>query len=162
VEDFPWPVIAVIRGYALGGGCELALACDLRLGGESAVLGQPEGGLGIVPAAGGSHRLTRLVGTAVARDLIFTGRLVKAPEALALGLLNRVVPDADLLAEARATIEATLKMAPDAIRAAKRLLNLAAAPSYDLAKAESEEQAVLFASEEKRRRMTAFLERRRP
>ena len=162
VEDFPWPVIAAIRGYALGGGCELALACDLRIGGKSAKLGQPEARLGIVPAAGGSHRLTRLVGTGVARDLIYTGRIVAAEEALRLGLLNRVVPDDEVLDTARDTARSILAMAPDAILAAKRLLNAAAAPHHDLASLEIEEQAVLFASDEKRRRMTEFLERRSP
>ena len=92
VARIPKPVVAAITGYALGGGCELALAADVRFAAEDAVLGQPEVLLGIIPGAGGTQRLTRLVGPSKAKDLIFTGRFVKADEALAIGLVDRVVP----------------------------------------------------------------------
>ena len=101
VAAIPRAVIAAVNGYALGGGCELALACDFRVVGESAKLGQPEILLGIIPGGGGTQRLARLVGPARAKDLVFSGRQVDAGEALAMGLADRVVPDADVLSEAR-------------------------------------------------------------
>ncbi|HZD67207.1 MAG TPA: enoyl-CoA hydratase-related protein [Acidimicrobiales bacterium] len=102
VADFPRAVIAAVNGYALGGGCELALACDLRVAGQGAKLGQPEVLLGIIPGGGGTQRLPRLVGPARAKDLILSGRQVDAEEALGMGLVDRVVPDAEVLATARA------------------------------------------------------------
>src|SRR5690606_10582502 len=93
IEAFPVPTIAAIRGFALGGGCEVALACDLRVAGRSARLGQPEVGLGILPAAGGTWRLQRIVGLAKAKELIFTAAIIDAEEARAIGLVNRVVDD---------------------------------------------------------------------
>lgn len=101
VEDLPVPVIAAVKGYALGGGCELAIACDLRVAGQSAKMGQPEVGLGILPGAGATHRLPRLIGLGKAKELIFTGRMVEAEEALQMGLVNRVVDDSSVLEEAR-------------------------------------------------------------
>ncbi len=102
LASFPRAVVAAINGYALGGGCELALACDLRVGGEGAKLGLPEILLGIIPGGGGTQRLARLVGPSRAKDLIFSGRHVRAEEALAMGLLDRVVPDSEVLATALA------------------------------------------------------------
>jgi enoyl-CoA hydratase len=102
IEEFPAPVIAAIKGFALGGGCELAIACDLRVLGESAKLGQPEVKLGIIPAAGGTYRLPRLVGLGIARELVYTGRMVDAQEALRIGLANAVVPDAEVVDKALA------------------------------------------------------------
>ncbi len=101
VERFPLPTIAAVRGYALGGGLELALACDIRIAADDAKLGLPEVSLGIFPAAGGTRRLPRLVGDGLARELVFTGRILDAAEAARIGLVNHVVPAADLLAEAR-------------------------------------------------------------
>src|SRR5262249_56219398 len=95
VGSIPRPVIAAVCGYALGGGLELAMACDFRVAGETARLGQPEILLGIIPGAGGTQRLARLVGPARAKDIIYTGRFVPAPEALEIGLVDRVVPDAE-------------------------------------------------------------------
>jgi enoyl-CoA hydratase len=162
VERFPLPTIAAVSGYALGGGCELALSCDLRIAGESARFGQPEVGLGIIPAAGGTYRLPRIVGAGRARDLILTGRIIDADEALAIGLINRLVPDERVLDEARATALVMAQKSPLALRAAKLAL---AASTYgpDAGHvAERLAQAILFESADKREGMTAFLAGRPP
>lgn len=162
IEQFPAPTIAAIRGFALGGGCELAAACDLRVCGESARLGQPEVTLGILPGAGATYRLPKLIGLGRARDLIFTGRMVDAQEALLMGLVNRVVPDEDVLVAARALAAEIAGNSALAVRLAKYALNASHEASTDAAQAlESVAQAVLFEDEEKRARMTAFLEKRR-
>jgi enoyl-CoA hydratase/carnithine racemase len=163
VEDFPWPVIAAIQGYALGGGCELALACDIRLAAPDAQFGQPEVKLGIIPGAGAPHRLTRAVGTALARELIFTGRLVGAEEALRCGLINRIVaPPASPLDAARELMREILKNAPMAVRLAKVALN-AAVNTVDrrATMVEYLSQGILFESDDKKKRMTAFLEKKK-
>ncbi|MBX3471602.1 MAG: enoyl-CoA hydratase/isomerase family protein [Planctomycetes bacterium] len=161
LEALPFPTIAAIRGFALGGGCELALACDLRVCGEGARLGQPEVGLGILPGAGACYRLPRLVGPGVAKELIFTGRVIDAAEARAIGLVNRVVPDGEVLDVARAIAAEIARNSALAVRLAKSALNLAHEGSTDALQAfECTAQAVLFEDEEKRRRMTAFLEKR--
>jgi enoyl-CoA hydratase len=164
VEDFPWPVIAAIDGFALGGGCELALACDIRLAAPDAQLGQPEVKLGIIPGAGAPHRLTRTVGTGLARELIFTGRLVGAEEALRIGLVNRIVaPPATPLDAAREMMREIRKNAPLAVRLAKVALN-AAVNTVDRRSTMVEylSQGILFESEDKKKRMTAFLEKKKP
>ncbi|MCA9672292.1 MAG: enoyl-CoA hydratase/isomerase family protein [Myxococcales bacterium] len=161
IETLPQPTIAAINGFALGGGCELALACDLRVAARGAKLGQPEVGLGIIPGAGGAYRLPRLVGLGRARELIFTGRVIDAAEAADIGLVERVVDDERLLDEARALAGAIAANSPLAVRLAKIVLNNGGEISSDAAMAlESTAQAVLFEDDEKRRRMTAFLERR--
>jgi enoyl-CoA hydratase len=161
VEALPFPTIAAIRGFALGGGCELALACDLRVCGESSKLGQPEVSLGILPGAGACYRLPRLIGVGAARDLIFTGRIIDAREAKELGLVNRVVPDAEVLEVARGLAREIAKNSALAVRLAKATLNLGPDASTDALQAlECTAQAVLFEDEEKRARMTAFLEKR--
>jgi enoyl-CoA hydratase len=161
VEDFPWPVIAAIDGYALGGGCELALACDLRLATPASQLGQPEVRLGIIPGAGAPHRLTRTVGTGLARELIFTGRLVGAEEALRIGLVNRVVPP-PVVDAARELMREILRNAHGAVRLAKVALN-AAVNTVDRRSAMVEclAQGILFESEEKKARMAAFLDKKK-
>lgn len=160
IEDFPRPVIAAISGYCLGGGCELALSCDIRIGSAGAVLGQPEVKLGIIPGAGAPHRLTRVVGTGMARELIFTGRLVAAEEAVRIGLLNRVVPEEDLLPAARGMMADILKNDDLAVRLSKWALN-AAVNSVDRRHQllECAAQGITFESKEKERRMAAFLNR---
>ena len=163
VEEFPWPVIAAVRGFALGGGMELAMACDVRIAAESARFGQPELNLGILPAAGGMHRLPALVGMGHAKDLVLTGRIVEAREALAMGLVSRVVPDEKLMEEAMTVAKAMAAMAPMALRLAKSVMNALGRVRPDTAFAlETAAQAVLFESEEKKIRMTAFLERKKP
>ncbi len=162
IEQFPVPTIAAVRGWALGGGCELAMACDLRVAGEGARFGQPEVRLGIMPGAGATYRLPRLVGMGRARELIFTGRIIDASEALAIGLVNYLVPDDQVLTKARALAAEIAEASPLAVRFAKLALNAAPEMSTDAALTlETLMQAILFEDEEKYRRMTAFLERRR-
>ncbi len=162
VESFPAPVIAAVNGFALGGGCELAIACDLRVLGESAKLGQPEVKLGIIPAAGGTYRLPRLVGLGRARELVYTGRIVDAAEALRLGLANAVVPDAEVVPRALALAGEIAANGRLAVRGAKRALNALARPGHENAIAfESAVQAVLFDSDDKKARMDAFLNKQR-
>ena len=159
VEDFPKPTLAAIRGFALGGGLELALACDLRVAGKGAKFGLPEVTLGIYPAAGGTWRLPRLVGLGRAKELVFTGRIFGADEALALGILERLVEDAEVLSTAQALAQQIAANAPLAVRIAKLSLN-AAARGENPATVERLGQAVLFDSKEKLDRMAAFLEKK--
>ncbi|WP_193612650.1 enoyl-CoA hydratase/isomerase family protein [Nocardioides lijunqiniae] len=123
VAAIPKPVVAAINGYALGGGCELALAADFRIAADDATLGQPEVLLGIIPGAGGTQRLSRLVGPSRAKDLIFTGRFVKAEEALAIGLVDRLVPAASVYDEAVAWAGQFARGASLALRAAKESID---------------------------------------
>jgi len=161
IEEFETPTIAAIRGYALGGGCELAMACDLRIAGASARLGQPEVGLGIVPGAGATYRLPRLVGVGRAKELIFTGRTIDAVEALRIGLVESVVPDEEVLDAALALAGRIAQNSRLAVRMAKTLVNSGGEMSSSAAMAlEATTQAVLFEDDDKRARMTAFLERR--
>lgn len=160
VEEFPAPVIAAVKGYALGGGCELAIACDLRVIGASAKLGQPEVKLGIIPAAGGTYRLPRLIGLGRARELIYTGRMVDAEEALRIGLANQVVADDEVVDAALAMAAQIANNGRLAVRGAKRALNALSRPGQETAVAfESSTQAVLFDSADKVARMTAFLDK---
>jgi enoyl-CoA hydratase len=161
IEAVPFPTIAAVRGYCLGGGCELAMCCDLRVAGEGAKFGQPEVALGIIPAAGGTQRLPRLVGLGRAKDLVLTGRTIDAREAERIGLVNRVVPDDEVLDAAKALARQILAQGSLAVRLAKLNLNNSARTGQDSGLLlEQVSQAVLFESEEKRRRMTEFLEKR--
>jgi enoyl-CoA hydratase len=162
IERLPMPTIAAVKGYALGGGCELAMACDLRVAGISARFGQPEAKLGIIAGAGGGYRLRQLVGLGRAREILFTGRIVKADEALRIGLAERVVPDERLLDEALALAAEIAQADPLAIRLTKLGLGLqSSAESEQGGHFEIVAQAVTFESDEKRRRMTEFLERKK-
>jgi enoyl-CoA hydratase/carnithine racemase len=159
IARIPKPVVAAVTGYALGGGCELALAADVRFAAEDAVLGQPEVLLGIIPGAGGTQRLARLVGPAKAKDLIFTGRFVKADEALAIGLVDRVVPAADVYAEAVAWASQFSAAAALALRAAKECVDRGL--ETDLAtglEIERQQFAALFATADRDAGMTSFVE----
>lgn len=158
IRALPMPVIAVIDGYALGGGAELAYAADIRIGTPTLRIGNPETGLGIIAAAGATWRLPEIVGEALAAEILLTGRLLDADEALAAGLVSRVLPPDEALAEAEGLAARIAALDPAATQATKRALRAPrdAHPAIDL-----EEQAVLFDSPEKERRMTAFLERRR-
>lgn len=161
VEEFPAPTIAAITGWCLGGGCELAMACDVRVAGRSAKLGQPEVALGIIPAAGGTQRLPRLVGLGRAKELIFTGRQVDAEEALRIGLVNHVVEDDQVLAKAGEIAAAIARQGRMAVRLAKVALNASSRTGQDTGfLVEQVAQAVLFDSADKDARMKAFLEKR--
>ncbi|MEV4707143.1 enoyl-CoA hydratase-related protein [Actinoplanes sp. NPDC049316] len=163
VARIPKPVVAAITGYALGGGCELALACDWRVVAEDAKLGQPEIKLGIIPGAGGTQRLARLVGPARAKDLVFSGRMVDAEEALRIGLADRVVPAADVYAAAVELVKPYLTGPAMALRAAKQAID--GGLSMDLASGlalESHLFAGLFATDDRVEGTTAFVEKRKP
>ncbi|MEV4243837.1 enoyl-CoA hydratase-related protein [Streptosporangium canum] len=160
VAEIGKPVIAAVTGYALGGGCELALCADIRIAGESARLGQPEILLGIIPGAGGTQRLPRLVGPARAKDLIFTGRHVPAAEALQIGLVDRVVPDADVYTEALA-YAATFAGGPAlALRAAKQAVDRGLEVDLNSGlEIERLQFSALFATEDAKIGMRAFAEK---
>ncbi|MBI2943947.1 MAG: enoyl-CoA hydratase/isomerase family protein [Candidatus Wallbacteria bacterium] len=163
VENFPWPVIAAVNGHALGGGCELALACDLRVASEEARFGLPETGLGILPGAGGTQRLPRLIGWGRAKEMILTGQIVDAREAERIGLVSRVVPREALLDTARDYALKMLARGPLALRLAKLALNMSARTGLDSGlQIERLAQAILFESKDKLEGMTAFLEKRKP
>lgn len=158
INELPMPVIAAVDGWALGGGAELAFAADIRIATPDARFGNPETGLGIIPAAGATWRLKEIVGEARAAELLLTGRIVDAAEALSIGLITGVHPAADLLTEAHAIADRIAKNDRDATIATKRVLR---APRADHPRVDLESQAVLFESPEKHRRMTEFLERRK-
>jgi enoyl-CoA hydratase/carnithine racemase len=163
VEAFEKPTIAAVNGWALGGGCELALACDIRVASESARFGLPEATLGIIPAAGGTQRLPRAIGWSRARYMILTGEPIDAREAERFGLVAAVVPPADLLPSAREIAARILRRGPLAIRMAKRAMALAAnVPLSAGLEIESIIQAILFESRDKDEGTSAFLEKREP
>lgn len=163
IARIPKPVVAAITGYALGGGCELALACDWRVVADDAKLGQPEIKLGIIPGAGGTQRLARLVGPARAKDIILTGRMVDAVEALRIGLADRVVPAEQVYAEALTLVRPYVAGPAQAVRAAK--LAVDGGLEMDLASGlawESQLFAGLFATEDRAEGMAAFVAKRKP
>lgn len=163
IELLGKPVIAAIQGFALGGGCELAMACTLRVASESATLGQPEVNLGIIPGYGGTQRLTRLVGQGRALDLILTGRMVKADEALSMGLVNRVVPANELQAEARKLATSLMGKGPLALRYSMEAVYRGQDMSLDDALAwEAHLFGVCASSADMKEGLTAFLEKRKP
>jgi enoyl-CoA hydratase/carnithine racemase len=163
VARIPKPVVAAVTGFALGAGCELALACDWRVVAEDAKLGQPEIKLGIIPGAGGTQRLARLVGPARAKELIFSGRMVAAEEALRIGLADRVVPADQVYATAVELVQPYVTGPALALRAAKQAID--AGLSMDLVAGlalESNLFAGLFATDDRVEGTTAFVEKRKP
>ena len=163
IEAFPKPVIAVINGFALGGGCELAMACDLRIAAETARFGQPEVKLGIIPGFAGTQRLARLVGKGRAKELIFSGEMIDAREAWRIGLVNRVVPADRLLAEARTVAAAMADKSASAIRLAKDAIEQGL--EMDFARGsryEAELFALCFATADAREGLSAFVGKRPP
>ncbi|MFC8175631.1 enoyl-CoA hydratase/isomerase family protein [Streptomyces sp. NPDC057242] len=159
VARVPKPVVAAITGYALGGGCELALCADYRIAADNAKLGQPEILLGLIPGAGGTQRLSRLVGPSRAKDLIFTGRMVKADEALSLGLVDRVVPAAEVYEQAHAWAAKLAQGPAVALRAAKEAIDQGLETDIDTGLAvERTWFAALFATEDRERGMRSFVE----
>lgn len=163
VETLPQPVIAAVNGYALGGGCELALACDIRLASEKARFGQPEVGLGITPGFGGTQRLPRAIGAGLALEMILSARPIDAHQALAVGLVNAVYAPEALLEEAVRLAETIARNAPVAVRAAKRAVHLHARRALDEDIAgEGRLFAQCFATEDQKEAMAAFVEKRTP
>ena len=163
IEAFPLPVIAAVNGFALGGGCELAMACDIRLASENALFGQPEVSLGITAGFGGTQRLARIIGVGKAKELLYTTAKVKAPEALALGLVNAVYPLADLLDAAMKMAERIALNAPIAVRATKKAINDGLQTDIDSAlDIEAAQFGSCFESNDQQNAMTAFLEKRKP
>lgn len=163
IETLPMPVIAAVNGFALGGGCELALACDFIYASETAKFGQPEVNLAVIPGFGGTQRLARRVGIAKARELIYTGDMLTAEQAMAAGLVNAVFPAAELLSKARETAAKIASKGPLALASAKRVL--LRGETLDLGAAcelEAQAFAGLFGSEDQRSGMRAFLEKSKP
>jgi enoyl-CoA hydratase/carnithine racemase len=158
VAHIPKPTVAAITGYALGAGCELALCCDFRVAAQDARLGQPEILLGVIPGAGGSQRLPRLVGVARAKDLIFTGRMVDATEALAIGLVDEVVPAQEVYASARARVQRYVGGPAYALRAAKEAIDRGIETDLDTGLAiEAMQFAGVFATGDREIGMTSFV-----
>jgi len=162
IEDMPIPVIAAVNGWALGGGCELALACDIRICSEGARFGQPEIRIGIMPGYGATVRLPRLIGSGRAKELIFTGRIIDAKEAERIGLVNAVYPEQDLMKEAMA-LAGRLSRGPASIGPAKRAVSKA----FDLPQDEAIALAVelygeIFTTDDAREGISAYLEKRKP
>lgn len=163
IDTFPKPIIAMINGYCLGGGCELALACDLRVAGETAVFAQPEINLGIIPGGGGTQRLTRLIGESKAMEMILTGDMVDARTAYTLGLVNFVVPPEQLETKTMELAHRLAEKSPVALRFAKEAVKIASRSTLDEGlQREIDLFALCFASEDKEEGVRAFLEKRKP
>jgi enoyl-CoA hydratase len=163
IEMSPFPVLAAVSGFALGGGCELMLACDLAYASENAQLGQPEVNLGVIPGFGGTQRLVRRVGIAKAREIVYTGDILGAVEAKRIGLVNDVFAPADLMPKVREIAAKIAKKGPLAVASAKRVMlrgaDLELASAHEM---ESQAFGVLFGSTDQREGMAAFLEKRVP
>jgi enoyl-CoA hydratase len=163
IENIEKPVIAAVNGYALGSGCELAMACDIRIASEKAKFGQPEVKLGLIPGHAGTQRLARLVGVGKAKEMIFTGDLIDAQEAMRIGLVNKVVASDKIIEEAKNIAHKIIDVGPTAVRLAKTVINrgidanLTTASSYEM-----EAFSILFSTDEAKEGMKAFLEKRKP
>lgn len=162
IESMPKPVIAAISGYALGGGCELALACDIRIASETAVLGQPEIRIGIIPGGGGTQRLAHLVGASKAKDMIFSGRQVKADEAYRMGLVDQVVPEEQLLEKAREKMQSYICHGAVSLAVAKQAIITGL--NVDINSGDLLEKicfSLLFGTEDQKEGIQAFIEKRK-
>ena len=163
IELLQIPTIAAVGGFALGGGCELALSCDMIVADEKAKFGQPEVSLGITPGFSGTQRLPRRIGTAKAKEMIFTGRMIDAYEADRIGLINKIAEPGKLMDEAKALAESCIKNAPAALRYAKACIDRGMQTDIDTGIAiENELFAMCFATEDQNEGMKAFLEKRKP
>ena len=163
LEILPIPTIAAVCGFALGGGCELAMSCDIRLCSDTAVFGQPEVGLGITPGFGGTQRMARLIGMGRAKELLYTARKVKAPEALAIGLVQGVYPVGQLMEEALKMASRIAGNAPIAVRACKKAVNDGLQVDMDQAIVIEEKLfGSCFETEDQKNAMGAFVEKRKP
>ena len=163
MESLPKPIIAAVNGFALGGGCEIAMACDFRIASENAQLGQPEVSLGLIPGYGGTQRLPRLVGAGMAKRLLYTGDRVKADEALRIGLVEEVVPADRLMARCRELAASIAARGPLTLAAIKKAVNVGL--GVDLASGceyETAQFGAIFASEDQTEGCNAFLEKRKP
>ena len=162
LETLPIPVIAAVNGYALGGGCELSMACDIRICSDTAVFGQPETGLGITPGFGGTQRLSRLVGPGMAKQMIYSAKNVKADEAYRVGLVNAVYPKEELMPAAEKLALSIASNAPIAVRACKQAINEGLdAPMDEAIVIEERLFGSCFETEDQREGMGAFLEKRK-
>ena len=163
IESFPLPVIAAVNGFALGGGCELAMSCDIRICSDNAMFGQPEVGLGITPGFGGTQRLPRLVGMGMAKQMLYTARNIDAGEALRIGLVNAVHPQADLMEAALKMANGIAKNAPIAVRGCKKAVNEGMQVSIDKG-VEIEEKIFggCFETHDQVEGMACFLSREKP
>lgn len=163
IELMEKPVIAAVNGFALGGGCELSMSCDIRLAGEKAKFGQPEVGLGITPGFGGTQRMSRLVGLAKAKELIFTAKMINAAEAEKIGLVNSVVPQEELMDKVMEMAKQIAQNSPMAVKYAKSAINRGYETDIETAMyIEKDIFGLCFASEEQTEGMTAFIEKRKP
>lgn len=162
IEILDKPVIAAVNGFALGGGCELSMACDIRIASTKAKFGQPETGLGITPGFGGTQRLARIVGIGMAKQLIYTAEMIKADEALRIGLVNKVVEPEALMTEAKALANKIASNAPIAVRLSKSAINRGLQCDIDTGTTyESEVFGECFSTEDQKEGMTAFVEKRK-
>ncbi|WP_244833787.1 short-chain-enoyl-CoA hydratase [Clostridium sp. BJN0001] len=162
IEKLDKPVIAAVNGFALGGGCEISMSCDIRIASETALFGQPEAGLGITPGFGGTQRLSRIVGLGKAKEMIYTAKNIKADEAYRIGLVNKVVPLENLMDEAKAMASKIMRNAPVAVKLCKDAINRGMQVDIDTAvNIESEDFGKCFATEDQKEGMSAFLERRK-
>jgi enoyl-CoA hydratase len=163
IDTFPKPIVAMINGYCLGGGCELALACDIRLASETASFGQPEINLGIIPGGGGTQRLTRLVGEGKAMEMILTGEIIDAQSAYSIGLVNHVFPAEQLQAKTMEIANRIAEKSPIALSLAKEAVKLASRSTLDEGlRREVDLFALCFSTEDKNEGVSAFLEKRKP
>ncbi|WP_411679472.1 short-chain-enoyl-CoA hydratase [Clostridium thailandense] len=161
LENMGKPVIAAVNGFALGGGCELSMACDIRIASSKAKFGQPEAGLGITPGFGGTQRLPRLVGEGMAKELIYTGKIIDASEALRIGLVNRVVEPEQLIAEVKALANTIAAQAPIAVKLCKTAINKGMQSDIDTGIAyETEVFGQCFSTNDQKEGMIAFIEKR--
>jgi len=162
IETFPIPVIAAVNGFALGGGCEISMSCDIRICSENAVFGQPEVGLGITPGFGGTQRLPRIVGMGMAKQIIYTARNIKADEALRIGLVNAVYPQEELIPAAKKMASGIAKNAPIAVRNCKKAINDGLQTDMDKAIVIEEKLfGNCFETHDQKEGMSAFLEKRK-
>lgn len=162
IERLPQPVICAVNGYALGGGCEISMACDFRYASDNAVFGQPEVGLGIIPGFGGTQRLARLVGPGMAKEIILSNQNIDSAEALRIGLVNKVVPHAELMPAAIKTAKRIMKQGPVAVQIAKKAINNGL--QCDIITGiqfESNVFGLCFATEDQKEGMKAFMEKRK-
>ncbi|WP_371380484.1 short-chain-enoyl-CoA hydratase [Sporomusa aerivorans] len=162
IENLPKPVIAAVNGFALGGGCELAMACDIRIASDKAKFGQPEVSLGIIPGFGGTQRLPRLVGKGRAKEILFTGEIIDAPEAYRIGLVNKVVAPDELMSAAIAMAHKIMSQAPLAVQGCKTAVNIGLNSDLEFGVAyEAEVFGLCFATSDQKEGMIAFLEKRK-